>query len=109
MLHAKSIAQSIAAILLTASSLSHAGEISNPYGTAVQTPYAQRDITVDAKTKYVNVQRGEVVRFSTPQGMFVWNFDTDRNRSEFPFDRIVPHSVDGNGIRVFVEEPSGER
>ena len=109
MLTAKPIVNVIAAILLAATAASYAREISQPYGKGVQTPHAQREITVDSKTKYINVDRGEVVRFVTPQSTFVWSFDTGRNRSEFEFARIVPHSVNANGIRVFVREPSGER
>lgn len=108
-MNAQAIAKFATAVLFSAAAAAHAGDIPQPYGTPVQTESAQREIKIQSATRYVNVERGETVRFVTPQGAFVWNFDTDRNRSQFDFAQIVPQAVSGNGIRVFVGDAASDR
>lgn len=99
----------ITAVLLSASAASQASNIADPYGTPVYAPSAQREIRIDSTTKYVNVKRGEIIRFITSQGTFTWSFDIDRNRNQFELARIAPKSVAVDGIRVFVADPGDDR
>ena len=107
--NAARINASIAAVLLSATPASQAGDIADPYGSPAPAPSARREIRIDPATRYVNVARGEIIRFSTPQGTFAWSFDTDRNRNGFEFSRIAPKTVATEGIRVFVADLADDR
>ncbi len=92
------------ALALAASCTAHAVDIPHPLGMDAGTAAANRDIDVTAPRKYINVQRGEVVRFLTSQGSFTWSFDTSPTVSIFDFARIAPAGIDAGSITVHVAD-----
>lgn len=92
------------ALALAASCTAHAVDIPQPLGMDAGTATASREIEVTAPRKYINVQRGEVVRFVTPQGSFTWSFDTSPTVSVFDFARIAPAGIDAGSITVYVAD-----
>jgi len=91
---------------LSAQAVNHAADINGMVAAATA---AQRDIKLDAHTKYVNVQRGEVVRFVTPQGSFAWSFDTLRPSTSFDLASIAPANIDTHGVKVYVAKSADDR
>lgn len=96
-------------LLLSAATLSplaamahHNGEyVKSPLGFAVAAPAAARNVTVDANTRYLNVNQGDVVQFNVDGQRFAWQFDTLGDR---PIDlaTIAPADVHVHGVKVFV-------
>ncbi|MEH6433787.1 CzcE family metal-binding protein [Massilia sp. DD77] len=97
------------ALLFAAALQANAAEIAQPYGMAADSGAAQRDIRIDASTRYVNVQQGEIVRFVSEQGSFVWRFDTARTRLVFDLAHIVPELAPAQDIMVYVAESGDDR
>lgn len=78
-------------------------------GTPATSAASQREIKLDAKTKWVNVQRGETVRFVTEQSSFAWTFDTLRPSTSFDLAEIAPQDGNAQGIKVYVSKSEGDR
>jgi len=104
---------SIAALTLSAASLS-AGAALNPtdlFGEPAQAPSAERaiisavanrTITIDDKTKWVNVQHFEVIRFVSNGREFTWYFDGMAQPRPFDLTQIAPAGFVGNSVTVYV-------
>lgn len=73
-----------------------------PFGHAVDGP-AERVITLDGNSQYVNVTRLETVEFDIGGKRFAWKFDTF-GTPNFPLARIAPRGVKVDGIQVYVSE-----
>lgn len=80
----------------------------NPsFGTAVHDAYADRQITIDASTKWVNVTDGETIKFivKTPSGKqesFSWRFDT-LNMPMVELNKVAPAGVLGTqSVKVYI-------
>lgn len=63
------------------------------YGTSAAAGFAERDITLTAGTKSVNVTNGETVRFLIDGASFTWNFSTLRSETSFDLSSIAPDGV----------------
>lgn len=64
---------------------------------------ADRTIAIDAGTKHVNVQGGEIVRFVVGGNTFEWLFDTYGTSPVFDLKDIAPPgTLDGRDIKVYV-------
>ena len=82
------------------------GNIKDPWGYAVPDSYAERTITIDPKTRWVNVTRMEAIRFVVTQGgaqkTFTWRFDTLPRRT-FSLNEAVPAGILGQQqVMVYV-------
>ncbi|RZA34715.1 MAG: CzcE family metal-binding protein [Lysobacteraceae bacterium] len=99
----------LAAILLSVTAVSHAEDIPQPYGVAAPAESAQRDIRIGPMTRYVNVERAEIVRFVTDKGSFAWSFDTAPNRQVFSFKQIAPVEQQAQEVRVYIADSARDR
>jgi hypothetical protein len=82
------------------------GNIKDPWGYAVPDNYAERTVTIDQGTRWVNVTRMETVRFVVKQGgaqkTFTWRFDGFPRRS-FSLNDVAPAGVLGQQqVMVYV-------
>jgi hypothetical protein len=72
-------------------------------GTPVHDESTDRDIVLDAGTKWVNVTGGETIRFVVGGKSFSWRFDTYSISPVFDLDKIAPAGMlDGRSIKVYV-------
>ena len=62
------------------------------YGMAAENAYADRQITITADTKWVNVN-GKI---------FTWHFDTLRAEDRFDLTKIAPAGMDVGMVTVYV-------
>lgn len=79
----------------TAMSAAHAA---GPTGSAA----AERDISIDAGTKWINVTNGETVRISAGGQSFVYHVDTYPNTTSFALSKIAPAGVQVGDVKVYV-------
>lgn len=75
--------------------------IEAPLGMSAPESAAQRTITLSPNTKYVNVDRGEVIKFLVDGKSFTWHFDTFGTPA-FEFSAITPKDVNARGVVVYV-------
>lgn len=74
-------------------------------GTLSQNSAAQRSVLVGSSTKYINVNRDEVVKIENGKGQsFVWRFDT-LGEQNFPLHIIAPRDFSSPQTEVFVSNP----
>ena len=104
---------SIAALTLSAASLS-AGAALNPtdlFGEPAQAPSAERaiisavanrTITIDDKTKWVNVTHFEVIRFVSKGREFAWYFDGVAQPRPFDLIQLAPAGFVNHSVTVYV-------
>jgi len=109
----KLFAPSIAALTLSAASLSAVASLkpADLLGEPAQAPsiertivtaVADRTITVDAKTKWVNVTHFEVVRFVSDGREFTWYFDGLAQSRPFDLREVAPAGFVDHGVTVYV-------
>src|SRR6266581_5840267 len=111
--HMKPLFRSIAVLTLSAASLS-AGAALKPtdlFGERAQAPSseraiytaaAERTITIDDKTKWVNVNHYEVIRFASNGSEFTWYFDGLAQPRPFDLSEIAPAGFVNHGVTVYV-------
>lgn len=97
------IASAFAAATLAAAG-AQAAPASQIYGEAVQGGAPDRNVTVTASTRFVNVTDGQTIRFNAGGKTFEWHFDTLSGSPNFDLSAIAPKDVDVSGVRVYVEE-----
>lgn len=61
---------------------------------------AIRTITIKPTTKYVNVTKGEIIKFVAGGKTFAWNFDGVE--SDFPLNRVAPAGVLTRTVTVYM-------
>jgi len=97
-----------AALMLSlALAMSSAGAADAPdaparYGRHALVANAEREIVIDASTKWINVTNGETVRFSKDGKSFTWRFDVLGDETSFHLSQIAPADFNVEGVRVFV-------
>src|SRR5712691_13094432 len=108
----KLLIPSIAALTLSAASLS-AGAALKPtdlFGESAQAPSAERaiisavadrTITIDDKTKWVNVSHYEVIRFASNGREFTWYFDGLAQSRPFDLSQLAPAGFVDHGVTVY--------
>ena len=109
----KLLIPSIAALTLSAASLS-AGASLKPtdlFGEPAQAPsaeravftaVAERTITVNDNTKWVNANHYEVVRFASNGQEFTWYFDGLAQPRPFDLAQIAPAGFVNHSVTVYV-------
>jgi len=114
--HMKLLFRSIAVLTLSVASLS-AGAAFNPSDLgepavapsperAIVTAVADRTITIDDKTKWVNVEHFEVIRFVSKGREFTWYFDGMAQPRPFDLTQLAPAGFVDHSVTVYVA-PSG--
>jgi plastocyanin len=93
----------IAAALIAATGAAQAAT-SQPaaYGMAANSSAADRQITINANTKSVNVDNGDTVAFNVNGKTFTYHFDTLRPEDRFDLARIAPTGIDVGTVKVYV-------
>ncbi len=109
----KPLFRSFAVLTLSAASLS-AGAALKPidlFGEPAQAPSAERvivtavadrTITIDDKTKWVNVNHYEVIRFVSNGREFTWYFDGMAQPRPFDLIQLAPAGFVNHSVTVYV-------
>jgi hypothetical protein len=112
-IHMKTLIPSMAALTLAAASLS-AGAAMKPaqlLGEPAQAPsleraivsaVADRTITIDDKTRWVNVTHYEVVRFVSNGREFTWYFDGVAQPGAIDLRQLAPAGFVDHNVTVYV-------
>lgn len=79
--------------------------VKEPFGTPAPEATAQRTITITPTTKYVNVERWEVVKFLVDGKSFTWDFYT-LGTPIFEMAAIAPKDINVGKVVVYVQKPS---
>ena len=98
----KLLAPTLAALALSAFSLAAIATVTEAdvLGHPAELLAAQRTIVINAKTKWVNVKHGEVVRFVAGGQEFTWAFDG--MSSAFKLNRIAPAGALGREVTAYI-------
>ena len=92
----------VAALTLSAASFAVTASVTDAdmLGNAAQPSAAQRTVVIDTKTRWVTVERGEVVRFVANGQEFAWAFNG--LASSFDLNRIAPTGTLNRDLKVYV-------
>jgi len=92
----------VAALTLSAVSLAVSASVTEAdmLGKPAQASAAQRTISIDPKTRWITVERGEVVKFVANGQEFTWDFDG--MYSSFDLNRIAPSGTLDRRLKVYV-------
>ncbi len=93
----------IGALTVSMSNITLASNIPAPFGSSVSGNSAQRTIKIYPETKYINVKKGEIIKFLINKKEFIWNFDTI-NTQTFNFSEIAPKEIYSGNIKVYVSK-----
>lgn len=89
------------ALLILLGSPTLAAPVSAPLGNPAPDVSAQRTINITSDTRYVNVEQGEIVRFSSAGKTFTWHFDT-LTTNAFSLTSIAPKEINVSNVRVYL-------
>jgi hypothetical protein len=89
----KSLVSAVLALTLSLSALPSLAARQIPLkllGDPAPAAAAERTIKITPRTKHVNVERGEIVRFDSGGTVFAWDFNTAETVLSFDLNRIAP-------------------
>jgi hypothetical protein len=95
----------VAAALTSAAAAFAIGPQTSPYlGDPGDASIADRTITITPATKWVNVTRGETVKFvdASSRQSFVWNFDTP-TWATIDLAEVAPAGLGGRHVLAYVQ------
>ncbi|NYE58862.1 hypothetical protein FHW58_000014 [Duganella sp. 1224] len=72
------------------------------FGMAAAKAGADRQVTIGADTKWVNVDNGDTVTFNVDGKAFTWHFDTLHQEEAFDLAKIAPAGVAAGKVTVYV-------
>src|SRR5258707_12961446 len=86
---------------LSAASLAATASVTQAdmFGNPAQTSAAQRTVVIDAKTRWVTVERGDVVKFVANGQEFAWAFNG--LASSFDLNRVAPTGVLDRNLKAY--------
>ena len=92
----------VAALTLSAASFAVTASVTDAdmLGNAAQPSAAQRTVVIDTKTRWVTVERGDVVKFVANGQEFAWAFNG--LASSFDLNRIAPTGTLNRDLKVYV-------
>jgi hypothetical protein len=92
----------VVALTLSAASLAVTASVTEAdmLGKPAQASAAQRTISVDPKTRWITVERGEIVKIVANGQEFAWDFDG--MYSSFDLNRIAPSGALDRSLKVYV-------
>ena len=98
----KPFVQALAGLALSAASLAATATVteSDMLGSPAQASAAQRTIVIDQKTRWITVERGEVVKFVTNGREFAWAFRA--MASSFDLNRVAPAGILDRDLKVYI-------
>jgi hypothetical protein len=90
------------ALTLSAASLAATASVTQAdmFGNPAQTSAAQRTVVIDAKTRWITVERGDVVKFVANGQEFVWAFNG--MASSFDLNQVAPTGALNRDLKVYV-------
>ncbi len=100
-LAAGAIAVTFASVAFAIDSVSHQRATNAPLGTPAQGVLAARVIKLGAGSKYLNVNRGEIVTIVNGEKAFTWRFDMVSMPS-LELAKIAPRDFGTGHLRVYV-------
>lgn len=91
-------------LALAAFATSTAGAMPRPMdaGRVIMSDTADRDVAVDASTRWVNVTNGQTVRFTVGGQHFTFMFDAWPSTDSVPLSAIAPKGVTVPDVRVYI-------
>ena len=93
-----------ATAIIAGTGVVHATTVHQPiYGSIVTGVEADRQITINTDTKWVNVNDGDTVAFNVNGKSFTWHFDTLHGQDHFDLAKIAPAGVDVGMVTVYVD------
>ena len=95
-------AATAALLLMTLIGANAMAEVANPIGMPAASAAANREVTIDAKTKYVNADQGDTIRFVSQGKSFTWNFDTLSLRP-IELKEIAPKDFGAGNVTIYLE------
>nr|WP_052171093.1 CzcE family metal-binding protein [Massilia sp. JS1662] len=98
----RTLALSILAVAAFATGTAGAMPRQMDAGRVVMSDTADRDITVDASTRWVNVTNGQTVRFTVGGQRFTFVFDAWPSTDSVPLSAIAPKGVTVPDVRVYI-------
>jgi len=92
----------VAALTLSAASFAAIATVTEAdmFGRPAQASAAQRTISIDPKTRWVTVERGDVVKFVANGQEFAWAFNG--LASSFDLNRVAPTGTLNRDLKVYV-------
>ena len=97
----KLLVPAVASIALSVASLSaFAMTNADYYGEATNPAAAERTIVVGPNTHWVNVDKGETVKFVANGQEFAWDFDG--TLPSFNLNQIAPQGAIDQGVTVYI-------
>jgi len=92
----------VAALILSAASLAAGAAVTDAdmLGHAAQPSAAERTVIISPKTRWVTVERGEVVTFKVNGRDFAWAFNG--MGSSFDLNRIAPAGALDRALKVYI-------
>ncbi len=98
----KLFVRAVAGLTLSAASLAATATVteSDMLGSPAQASAAQRTIVIDQKTRWITVERGEVVTFKANGRDFAWAFNG--MGSSFDLNRIAPAGALDRALKVYI-------
>lgn len=78
-----------------------------PLGMPAPDSAAQRAVTITPSTKYVDVERGETVKFTSNGKTFTWLFDTV-DTPKFNLAAIAPKEANIQDVTVYLRRSPNE-
>src|SRR6266478_4048214 len=98
----KPLVKAVAALILSSASLAVTASVTqaDTFGNPAQTSAAQRTVVIDAKTRWVTVERGDVVKFVANGQEFAWAFNG--LASSFDLSRVAPTGTLTRDLKVNV-------
>src|SRR5258708_3430697 len=96
------LVSAVAALTLSASRLAATASVTQAdmFGNPAQTSAAQRTVVIDAKTRWVTVERGDVMKFVANGQEFAWAFNG--LASSFDLNRVAPTGTLNRDLKVYV-------
>ncbi|MYM66121.1 CzcE family metal-binding protein [Pseudoduganella sp. FT55W] len=96
------IATAIAAAAISAGAAYASVNPQPQFGMASAAANADRQITINADTKWVNVNNGDTVTFDINGKRFTWHFDTLHSEEAFDLSKIAPEGINTGMVTVYV-------
>jgi hypothetical protein len=93
----------LATLGLLAAMAAHAEVPTRLLGDVVSANQATRTIQITAATRYVNVKRGETVRFVDNGRQFTYFFDGASGESSFDLRQVAPAGMLDHQVTAYVE------
>src|SRR5437660_12332900 len=92
----------VAALTLSAASPAATASVTQAdrFGNPAQAAAARRTVVIDANTRWVTVERGDVVKFVANGQEFVWAFNG--MASSFDLSRVAPTGALHRDLKVYV-------